>query len=372
MPGDLVIEGSVIRKAGPGVADGASGERIDLAGARVAPGFLDLHFHGLKDKTCVGSELADLGRYEAEFGVTGFFAGLVAERRKFLKLLGQKRLEKQRMTGGARCLGFYLEGPFVGLPGAIEPEWISPPDLGYCRELLAAGGEDVKVMMVSPELPEITGLIELLVSSGVVVALGHTKATPEQMKAAVDAGARICTHVYNVIDKLPEIIEPGVWPVCGYDALVADDRVTCELICDGIHVVPIKARITYKAKRAERLAIITDCNVGAGLPPGRYEIPGWPAVEIRPNDAVRDAEHGWLSGSALTMDEGVRRSRWVLGCDLAEGCAMASRTIADTLGMGDRIGRIREGLDADLVVLDDREQVRMTIVQGQIVRRNGI
>ena len=368
---DVVIDGEKIKRVGRSATGGFVGEKIDLAGAKVSSGLLDLHFHGLKDKTAVWHDLNDLGRYEAEFGVTGFLAGLAAPRAECCKILEKKRLEKARMKGGARCLGFYLEGPFIALPGAILPEWIERPDVGYARELLAVGGADIKVMMVSPELPGVIGLIELLVSSGVVVALGHTDASVEQMAAAVDAGATLATHTYNVVDALPEIVEPGVWPVCGYDGLVADDRVTCELICDGIHVHPIKARITYKAKGVDRLAIITDCNTGAGLPPGRYEFPGWHAVEIRPGDAVRDAEHGWLAGSAITVDEGVRRSGRVLGCRLADACVMASRTIADVLNLGHHLGRVRPGYDADLTVLDGDGRPAMTIVAGRIVWRKG-
>jgi len=378
--GDVVVDGETIKAVGETAAEGFAGERVDLSGARVSSGLLDLHFHGLKDKTCLVDDLSALGMYQAEFGVTGFLAGLAAPLDKYCKILEQKRLEKANMIGGSKCLGFYLEGPFLALPGAILPGYVSTADLGYARELLAAGVEDIKVIMVGPEMPGAMDLIELLIASDVVVALGHTAASPEQITRAVDAGARLATHIYNVLPaletptgqvypgkKLPDVVELGCWPVCGYDALVADDRVTCELICDGIHVHPIKARITQRAKGLDRLAIITDCNTGAGLPPGRYDFPGWHSVQIRAGDAVRDADHGYLAGSSLTVDEAVRRSSRVLGCTMGQGCVMASRTVANTIGFGNHMGRIEPGYDADLTVFDDAGKVVMTIVSGKIV-----
>jgi len=381
---DIVMESGKIVKVAERAGAGVSGQQVDLGGAKVVSGLLDLHFHGLKDKIVTSDDLAELAELELEFGVTGFLAGLAAQPSKLCCLMEQKRLEAQRIRGAARCLGFYLEVPFAGLSGAIPADCLVAPDIGLARELVAAGGEQLKVVMVGPELPGAIELIEFLVSSGVVVAVGHTGASVDQVADAVDAGARLATHIYNVLPslrhpsgevelgrKLPDVTEPGVWPVCGYDALVADDRVTCEIICDGVHVHPVKARITYKAKGVDRLAVITDSNVGAGLPPGRYELQSWSTVKIRANDAVRDAEHGWLAGSALTVDEAVRRAQHVLGCSLAQSCAMASRTVADVLGLGDRLGRIEPGYDADLTVLDENNQVMMTIVAGEIIWQRG-
>jgi N-acetylglucosamine-6-phosphate deacetylase len=109
-------------------------------------------------------------------------------------------------------------------------------------------------------------------------------------------------------------------------------------------------------------------QVGAGLPSGRYQFPGRPEVEIRPNDAVRYVEKGgWLAGSSVSLDEAVRRSERVLGCSLAEACRMAGETVARVLNLGDRLGKIQPGFDADLTVLDPQKQPIMTIVAGEVV-----
>lgn len=343
-------------------------KRINLHGMSLVPGFLDQHFHGLETKTCVGNTLQEIAEIEARNGVTGFLAGLACKvREPLLALIERKGKEMTTVAGAARCLGFFLEGPFVKQPGAIPKPWLMDVDLGYAREILAAGGTNIQLMMVSPELEGVTELIELLVEAGVVVALGHTNASLEQVKHAVDAGATVATHVYNVIEKLPDIIEPGCWPVGCYDALVADDRVTCELICDGIHVHPILAKMVFRTKGPNRLAIITDSNVGAGLKPGRYEFPGWPAVTIREGDAVRDAGNNGLCGSAITMAEAVRRAPRVLGCSLAQACTMAGPTIANALKLGHAMGKIAPGYWADLVILDQDAHVAATCVAGQLV-----
>jgi N-acetylglucosamine-6-phosphate deacetylase len=381
---DVVIEGDRIVAVGMS-SQACVGECVDVGGCRVVPGLIDQHFHGVRDKTCIGSTLAELAAIEAEYGVTGFVAGLVYPREKFPALLEKKRQELRQIDRGARCLGFFLEGPFAALPGAIPRKWMHAVDLGYARELIAAGGEDIRMAMVSPELAGVEALIELFVSRGIVVAMGHTDASIDQVMRSIDAGATVATHLYNVVGDLvladgtvkigqglPAVTEPGCWPAGCYDAMVADDRVTVEVIGDGVHVHPMKARTTWLAKGNARVALITDCNVGAGLPVGRYEFPGWDAVEIRPNDAVRDAEHGWLSGSALTMDEGLRRSARVFGCTLADACEMGSATVAKALRVDGRLGKMQPGYVADVIVLNDRVDVTMTIVGGRVMyRRDG-
>lgn len=383
--GDVVIDGDRIVAAGETAAREFVGERVDVSGCRIVPGLIDQHFHGVRDKTTIGAELSELAAIEAEYGVTGFVAGLVYPREKFPTLLERKRKELRQIDRGARCLGFFLEGPFAALPGAIPRKWMHAIDLGYARELIAAGGEDIRMAMVSPELPGVEALIELFVSHGIVVAMGHTNASVEQVMRSIDAGATVATHLYNVVGDLvlpdgtvkigqglPPVTEPGCWPAGCYDAMLADARVTVEIVGDGVHVNPIKARAAWLAKGNDRVSLITDCNVGAGLPPGRYEFPGWDAVEIRANDAVRDAEHGWLSGSALTMDEGLRRSSRVFGCALADACVMGSATVADALRVGQRFGRVQPGYAADVIVLNDRVDVTMTIVGGRVMyRRDG-
>lgn len=343
---------------------------VDLGGAYLAPGFFDLHFHGLEDKTTNGNELAELASVEIRHGVTSFTPTLCAAGVKLLKLIEEKTIQAQKLSQTTRCPGFYLEGPFVSLAGAIPPECLMEADMGFARELIATAGKMIRVIMISPELPGAVELIELMAGAGITVALGHTAATVEQTQRAIDGGASLATHIYNVYKEMPKSPEPGVWPVGVYDVLTADDRVTCEVICDGIHVHPVNAKIICRAKGPEKVAIITDSNVGAGLKPGRYEFPGWSAVEIRSGDAVRDAEHGWLCGSAITVDEGVRRGPKVMGCTLAQACDMAGRNIYNVVGLGEEFGKIAPGYWADFVVMDEQGEVRGAFVGGEMVYKS--
>ena len=369
---DVLIEQGKISRVAPSLQGVAGGTRLDLAGAWVSSGLIDLHFHGVRDKNVMGDPLQELATLEAEFGVTAFLAGLVDTPDGICALLEKKKIELEHMRTGARCLGFYLEMPFAGLTGAGSSSWMKSGDLGLAREMVRSAGGHLRVVMVGPEIDQAIELIEYFVSAHVVVALGHTQASIEQTARAIDAGATLATHIYNVVPALPDMVEPGVWPVCGYDVMVADERMTCELICDGIHVHPVKGRITCRAKGSDRLAIITDCNVGAGLTPGRYRFPGRPEVEIRPNDAVRYVGKGCcLAGSAVTLDEAIRRSDNVLGCSFAQACRMASRTVARVLNLGTRFGNIQPGYEADLTVFDAQQQPVMTLVGGDLVWRKG-
>ena len=153
-------------------------------------------------------------------------------------------------------------------------------------------------------------VIERLREVGVVPFVTHTRASVEQSRAAIEAGARHATHFYDVFPS-PEETDPGVRPVGAVESYLADTRATVDFIADGCHVDPVAIQMAVRAKGCSGVAVITDANIGAGLPPAEYETSMGYRVRIEPGNATRIADpqhlmHGALAGSSLTMDAGMR------------------------------------------------------------------
>jgi N-acetylglucosamine-6-phosphate deacetylase len=193
----------------------------------------------------------------------------------------------------------------------------------------------------------------------------HTRASVEQTEAAIEAGARHATHFYDVF-PVPEETDAGVRPVGAVEAILADSRTSVDFICDGVHVHPTAIRAAVAAKGWEKVMLITDSNVGAGLPSGEYDTPWGYRVRVAPGDAARHASKGFLAGSALTMDVGMKNLlRWLAPVLAPEQIwAMGTLNPARLLGLTNK-GRIAPGADADLVLWDPQLNAVKTWVGGQ-------
>jgi N-acetylglucosamine-6-phosphate deacetylase len=210
------------------------------------------------------------------------------------------------------------------------------------------------MVTLAPEQPAAIDAIRRLVDFGVVVAVGHTDATYDQTRAAIDAGAAVGTHLFNAMRPVLHR-EPGPVP-----ALLEDDRVTVELICDGVHLHPATIRWVLRTASAQRVALVTDAMAAAGVGDGDY---GLGHLTVRVRDGVARQPDGTIAGSTLTMD---RAFRCVVdaGASVEEAVTMASTTPAEALGLADEIGSITVGRGADLVVLDRTLHVAAVMVKG--------
>lgn len=349
-----------------------SDEQIDARGLTVLPGLIDLHTHGIRLQSATYGSLADYARAEAEFGATGFCATLFGPPDTLADQMLAQRGQTDELRAVPQLLGFRLESPYLAHTGAGIARDLAPIDDELTDRLLDAGGGHIRIWDVSPELPGAQRLISSLFARGIVSSIAHTSATIDQARAAVEAGARLVTHLFDVFD-LPRASDTGVYPVGLVDYLLVEDRLTCELIDDGVHVAPFLMEKSLRCKGVDRIALVTDSNLGAGLPPGRHMLPGgWGEAVIQgPNDGVRLADRGMtLAGSALTPIDALRNAVRVLGRSLAEASRMCSTTPARLLGLPK--GEIAPGLDADLVLLDRELRLRLTIARGSVVWRGAI
>lgn len=370
---DILVTGGRIAAVGPAgsVAAPHDARLTDARGRILAPGFIDLHVHGLHEHLADRSpeDLASMAEILPRYGVTGFLPTLgpkpAGEDARYLAELA--RLPAR----GARVLGVHLEGPFLSVTGAFPREALGEADPDRVRALIRAASPYRAVFSVSPEFDGILELLPLMRASGAPVFMTHTRASVAETRAAIEAGVRHATHFYDVFPAPPET-DPGVRPCGAVEAVLAEPRVSVDLILDGVHVDPVVLRMALRCKPPGGVCIVTDANIGAGLPAGRYAGYGGVIVEVPggggPARLSADSHlPGALAGSGLTMDQGFRNAIVLARVDPGTAAGLCSTAPAGVLSIGDRLGSLQAGHEADMVLLDADLTVARTWVAGEVV-----
>ncbi len=365
--GNLKIKDNQIQALDVEIPPGA--EIVDGKGQLLSPGLIDLHTHGIHKFLYDNPDQFEDGLNQLpKYGCTTVLPTIVP-------LLTPKSFDdlavvakKARAKKDTVVPGLHLEGPFMGKSGAACPTIAG--DTKVLDELFAACHHHIAVMSISPEVDNILEVIEYLRENDVIPFITHTQADVDQTQAAIDAGARHATHFYDVF-YAPEEYDPGVRPVGSVEAILADPRATVDFICDGIHVHPTAVRAALAAKGAEKVMLITDSNIGAGLPEGDYDTPWGFRIHVSPETGARAArdvpgKSGGLAGSALTMNRGVANLLQWLNLPPAQIWGMATINQANLLGL-DKKGRIAPGSDADLVLWDNDLNPVKTWIGGKCV-----
>jgi N-acetylglucosamine-6-phosphate deacetylase len=357
-PGFLSVQGGVITEVGGGPPPGPPDLALD-SGVLV-PGLVDLQVNGY-----YGVDLADgdpegwamVARRLPETGTTAFLPTFItAPVPALAAALRSAARAAEAVTAGARVLGVHLEGPFLSpaRAGAHRRDWIVPPSPEAVSELLAAGGELLRLVTLAPEADGALAAIAALTAAGVLVSVGHSDATAAQVAAGAAAGARMVTHLFNAQRGLHHR-EPGV-----AGQALTDPRLTSGLIVDLSHVSAAACAIAFAAAPG-RICLVTDAAACAGMPPGHYLLGGEP-VELPAGGGAPVRPGGGLAGSALRLDRAVGNAVG-LGLGLAEAVAAASRIPADLIGRPG-LGRLAAGAAADLAWLGDDLRARATWVSG--------
>jgi N-acetylglucosamine-6-phosphate deacetylase len=273
--------------------------------------------------------------------------------------LGRSARELSSLVDDGLLAGVHLEGPWLSPQhaGAHEPARLSTPKPEAVDHLLESAGEHLRMVTLAPELPGGLDAIRRLSAAGVVAAIGHTDATYDEARAALDAGATVGTHLFNAMRGLHHR-EPG--PVA---ALVEHPDAYVELIADGVHVHPAMLRMAAAAK-PHLTALVTDAMAAAAAVDGDYLL-GAMAVEVR-DGVARLTGSGAIAGSTLTMSAAVRYAVRVVGMSLEDAVRAATSTPATMLGL-ERVGALRPGFHADLVVLDPDLEVLRVMRRGSWV-----
>ena len=365
-PGGLLLRGERIEARLPaGQAPPGDARSVSLAGASVAPGFIDLHYHGglpFHDAAGFGASLSASCEALPRQGTTAFLATTVAWDAQGLasRVTALAEIVARAPTAGAVPIGIHLEGPWLAASaaGAQPAAGIRDYDPREGRELLARGRGAIRMVTLAPELPGAGALLDDLSRADVLAALGHSRADAAGVEAAIARGARHVTHLFNAMGPLHHR-EPGLVGMA-----LADERLTCDLICDGAHVHPLVVRAAARAL-GERLLLITD----------RIEPEASGAASSFGSGAVRDdgvalrLPDGRLAGSCVTLDLALRNARRFAGLSRLDAVAACTLRPALRLGIERERGTLRPGARADLVVLGQADEVRETWIGGRRVWR---
>jgi N-acetylglucosamine-6-phosphate deacetylase len=357
-PGWVHTSGAMIVGSGAGAPPRSPD--LDLPDALLVPGFVDIHVHGGGGASYldgIGSEVVQATGFHRRHGTTATLASLVTASPS--ELLAAVRALAQAARDGV-IAGIHLEGPWLSTAhcGAHDSTQMRDATPSEIDALLAAGDGAIRMVTLAPERPGSDDAITRLVDAGVVVAVGHTDATYQQTRHAIELGATVGTHLFNAMRPLHHR-EPG--PAL---ALLEEPRVTVELIADSIHVHPAVVQATVRAAGPDRVALVTDATAAAGAEGGDYQLGTVPVDVVEGVARVRGTST--IAGSTATMVQlfGVAAG---LGSDrdaaLTAAVRMTSTTPARALGI-DGAGSLRVGGSANLVVLEQDLTVHAVMAGG--------
>lgn len=336
----------------------------------IAPGFIDLQVNGFAgvDYCSPGATVEDIGRsLEAQFacGVTRLFPTVITgSHDNMCAALAMLAQAKRELPFGHAMEAFHAEGPFIsaedGPRGAHPRESAKPYDLKLWREMQAAAEGNIRILTLSPEYPGVGPFVREVVSEGVVVSLGHTKATREQIQEAVDAGATMSTHLGNGAHAILPRHPNYIWEQ------LAEDRLAASFIVDGIHLPQSFLRVALRAKGLERSVLVTDAVMPAGCPPGEYKLGQVEVMLHPPGDRVTLRDGQRLAGSALKMHDGVANLMRLAGLNLRDAITLATLNPARAGRIGGRQRGLNPGDRADLVTFFVRENFQLEIVSHHL------
>ncbi|MCG2711822.1 MAG: N-acetylglucosamine-6-phosphate deacetylase [Candidatus Omnitrophica bacterium] len=326
---------------------------IDARSGYVAPGFIDLHIHG---------NLSKISKIQAKSGTTGFLLSLhTRSLNQFSKSLSEFQ---DTLPKGARCLGFHLEGPFISkkMAGAQPKRFMIDPDIQAIRSLIKKAEKKIKIITIAPELKNSIALIKMLKKDKIVAAIGHTDASIEQAKMAIDNGCLYTTHVFNRMSGISSR-NPGV-----ITQVLLDNRISAEVIADAYHVHPDNLRLLVKCKPQDKIVLVSD-SVAAMDSRSLKVIAGVYRMENLALNRTGSGSRYTIAGSKLNMLQAVKNMVYLCGVSIANAVKMASLNPARVIGLDRKKGRIANGYDADIVIFDKDFQCKATITAGEIIFR---
>lgn len=335
-------------------------QKIDVGRYRLIPGFIDLHLHcdlapskasqkqaGVDDKV-FAEHLNAISRNHVQFGTTRFLATFCTASLEKLKNYSRLFSSSNSQLEGALSLGVHLEGPFLNpkKAGAQPSEDMQNPSLEVLNDLLSTFGKNLCMMTLAPELQGIEEVIRTLKKHKLLIAMGHTDATYEEACRGIKAGIQYGTHLFNQMRGLHhrELGAAG--------SILLNDHVFAELIADGIHVDPLMVRLVTRVKPKGKIILATDCFI---------------ALKDDEAKCPPRLEEGALAGSALSLRRAVINLTKYSDLDVMDAVHLATINPARALGVDKEYGSLELGKWADIVVIDEKINVKMVFVAGDRV-----
>ena len=360
------VEGGCIRILPKDGALEEGAKVYDAEGKKVVPGFLDIHTHGavgVDVNAATAEELGKIGHFMATQGTTSWLCSVLTDTKaQTLWCIDEFKKHKKLENDGADLLGIHLEGPFLAkeFKGAMPEHLLRDADVELLKEYQEAAEGNIRYLTVSPEIEGIVDAIPAVRDLGIVVAIGHSGADYDTSMKAIENGAASCTHIFNAMKLLHQH-----FPAIMGAAMESD--IYCEAICDGRHLHPGVVRLLIKTKGLDRVVAITDSIMAAGLPDGNYKL-GVNDVVVVDGDA-KLASNGVRAGSTLTTGQALKNIMKFTGRPIEEVLQLLTVNPAKLIGVFDKKGSIADGKDADLVILDEENNVKDTFVRGKQVNK---
>lgn len=361
--GYIIVKDDKITDVGKGDYEGAL-TTYDAQGQHVLPGFIDIHMHGgygedAMDASCDG--LKHLAESLLSEGTTSFLVTTMTQSDENITKALENIIEYQKQQNvlkAADIVGIHLEGPFISehKVGAQNPAYVQRPSIEKVQQFQKTANNQIKVITFAPEVEGAHETLEAL-HDQIRFSIGHTVATFDETNEAVARGAKHVTHLYNAGTPFKHR-EPGV-----FGAAWTNDRLSTELIVDGIHSHPTAIQIAYKQKGNTRFFLITDAMRAKSMPDGEYDLGGQNVI-VKGSEARLAS--GALAGSILKMNEGLKNLIQYTGDSLDNLWRVTSLNQAIALNIESQKGSLKVGKDADIVIVDDEITVQTTIKAGEI------
>ncbi|WP_018756923.1 N-acetylglucosamine-6-phosphate deacetylase [Paenibacillus terrigena] len=337
-------------------------EALDAQGGWIIPGFIDVHVHGGYGADFMDSNkevLDTITKFHLSQGTTTIMATTMTQSHDAIeRVLAEVYEYKNNSMPYAQVHGVHMEGPFINpkYKGAQNPEFMVEARVDWLEDWNTKYPGVIKQISLAAERNGAIKAIRWARSNGINVAAAHTDATYEEMMTAVEAGLNQAVHTYNAMTPLTHRA-PGT-----VGAVLSEDRIVAELIADCIHVHPAAMKVLVKCKTNNNLVVITDAMSAAGLGDGDYDLGG--LAVVAKNGEARLKDGGSLAGSLLTMIVAFQNIIHRVGVSIEEAVQLTSYNAAKQLGIDDRTGSIRAGLQADLLLLDTALNIQSIWVKG--------
>lgn len=341
-------------------------DAIDLNGATVIPGLIDIHNHGNSGEDFSDGDLegiAKMAHYLARNGITSFAATTMTLPYPVLEAAfsAAAKFARESRPNCARLLGIQMEGPYFSekKKGAQNGAYLKKPDFTGFKKLYDGCNGLVKIVDIAPELEGAEEFIKQA-KEFCTVSVAHTDAGYEDAKCAFSAGAALLTHLFNGMPGIHHR-NPGVIP-----AAAENSNVFAELICDGYHIHPAAVRLAFSMFGRERMVLISDALRCCGMPDGTYELGG---QEVILSGGVARLCDGTLAGSSTNLYECMRRAM-SFGIPEADAVRAATYNPACVLKESRRVGAIAPGMIADFLVCSADYSQRKVYLGGKLLTRS--
>jgi N-acetylglucosamine-6-phosphate deacetylase len=335
---------------------------IDATGKWVVAGFIDIHVMGGGGALSIDGTpeaILQIAKTHVRYGTVAMLPTTISLPEKELTqaLASIAEAMERPNTEGSKILGAHFESCFLSKPGAHPRAYLRKPDLAFFQRCQAAAKGNIKLLSIATELEGAYEVVEFAQKTGIVVSFAHSEGSYEDAQLAIERGVTLCTHLFNAMTPLTHRKLGGV------GAFLTNPNASVQIIADGSHVLPPALQLTYKAKGAHKINIVTDALAPAGTDATSYEYVG---NQLIVNETGCFMQDGTLAGSMLTMNRAVENFYKNTDASLREVLNMVSLNPARTMGIDDRKGSLEVGKDADVVVMNKDFSVDCTIVEGKI------